>query len=207
MTKHASFDLTEYVSVELRHRSDGWIPARQIDFLLALSESSCVTEACRAVGMSVASAYALRRRIDGTSFRSAWDAALDYGVGWLRDAAQSRAVNGVARPVFYKGEQIGERRYYDERLTMFILRLRDPARFGSWRDRTSFAPEADTRAELAENLIYDTEAQAELQFSRDDLYSLGGEAPDEVEISGPEADSGPKPDSDGDVSSTSSTSE
>ena len=75
----------------------------------------------------------------------------------LRDAAQSRAVNGVARPVFYKGEQIGERRYYDERLTMFILRLR----FGSWRDRTSFVPEADSRAELAENLIYDTEAQAD----------------------------------------------
>ena len=40
--------------------------------------------------------------------------------------------------MFYKGEQVGERRYFDERLTMFLLRLRDPARFGTWRDRTDF---------------------------------------------------------------------
>ena len=185
MSKHTPFALTDYVPVELRHRNDGWTPARQIDFLLALSESACVEDACGTVGKSVASAYALRRRIDGTSFRSAWEAALDYGVGRLRDAAQSRAVNGVARPVFYKGEQIGERRYYDERLTMFILRRRDPARFGGWRDRAPFAPEADARAELAENLIYETEAQAERQ------------ADHRID---------PDPNSDDDVSSTSSTS-
>jgi hypothetical protein len=40
----------------------------------------------------------------------------------------------VARPVFYKGEQIGERRHYDERLAMFLLRYRDPVRYGAWRD-------------------------------------------------------------------------
>ena len=47
----------------------------------------------------------------------------------------SRAINGVSRPVFYKGEQIGERRHYDERLAMFILRYRDPVRYGAWRDK------------------------------------------------------------------------
>lgn len=56
------------------------------------------------------------------------------GVRRLADAALSRAVHGVARPVFYQGEQIGERRYYDERVTQFILRRRDPVRFGDWRD-------------------------------------------------------------------------
>lgn len=180
MSKHTPFALTEYVPVELRHRNDGWTPARQIDFLLALSESACVEDACRTVGKSVASAYAIRRRIDATAFRAAWEAALDYAVGRLGDAAQSRALNGVARPVFYKGEQIGERRYDDERLTMFILRLRDPARFGGWRERAPVAPEADDRAERAENLIYETEAQADL---------------------------GPHPDSDDYLSSTSSTSD
>ena len=42
------------------------------------------------------------------------------------------------------------------------MHWRDPARFGSWRDRTPFEPEANTRAELAENLVHDTEHQAEL---------------------------------------------
>src|SRR3546814_5300494 len=40
----------------------------------------------------------------------------------------------VARPVFYQGEQIGERRHYDERLAMWLLRYRDPVRYGAWRD-------------------------------------------------------------------------
>src|SRR3546814_3115826 len=57
---------------------------------------------------------------------------------WSSDVCSSdllsRAVHGVARPVFYRGEQIGERRYFDERLTQFILRRRDPVRFGDWRD-------------------------------------------------------------------------
>jgi hypothetical protein len=84
--------------------------------------------------MSPPSAYALRRRIDAQSFRIAWDAALDYAVRRLSDAAFSRALNGVSRPVFFKGEQVGERRFFDERLTMFILRYRDPKRYGAWLD-------------------------------------------------------------------------
>ena len=36
--------------------------------------------------------------------------------------------------MFYKGEQVGERLYYDERLTQFLLRYRDPVRYGAWRD-------------------------------------------------------------------------
>ena len=51
----------------------------------------------------------------------------------------SRALNGVPRPVFYKGEQVGEWREYDERLAMFILRNRRPARFGKWIDRMLMA--------------------------------------------------------------------
>lgn len=38
-------------------------------------------------------------------------------------------------PVFYRGEQVGERRRYDERLAMFLLRYRDPPRYGKWNDR------------------------------------------------------------------------
>lgn len=40
----------------------------------------------------------------------------------------------MPRPLFYKGEQVGEWREYDERLTMFLLRYRRPARYGAWLD-------------------------------------------------------------------------
>jgi hypothetical protein len=90
--------------------------------------------------MSPQSAYRLRRRDCGAAFRSAWENALDYALHRLEQAALSRALNGVPRPIFYKGEQVGEWREYDERLTMFLLRSRQPARFGKWIDRM-LAPE------------------------------------------------------------------
>lgn len=120
--------------VARRPRHDGWTPERQTGFLEALASTACVRAAAAAVGMSAAGAYALRARPEAQAFRLAWDAALDLGVRQLADAALSRAIHGVARPVFFQGEQVGERRHYDERLTQFILRLRDPARFGRWRE-------------------------------------------------------------------------
>lgn len=120
------------VSVKSRH--DGWTPDRQHAFIAALAESGCVTEACAAIGISTCSAYRLRARPDASIFRQAWDVALDYAIRRLGDAALSRALHGVARPVFYQGEQIGERRHFDERLTMFLLRYRDPVRYGAWLD-------------------------------------------------------------------------
>jgi len=124
--------------VPLRPRHDGWTPDKQAGFIDALAESGCVTEAAARVGMSAATAYALRRRPDAESFRMAWEAALDHAVTRLSDAAFARALGGVARPVFFQGEQVGERRYYDERLTMFILRYRDPVRYGAWLDSVRF---------------------------------------------------------------------
>ncbi|MGN6279865.1 MAG: hypothetical protein ACTHM8_14235 [Sphingomonas sp.] len=126
--------IPDFTPVATRHRHDGWTAERQVAFIEALAESGCVEESCKHVGRSATSAYALRRRIDAQSFRIAWEAALDYAVRRLSDAAFSRALHGVSRPVFYQGEQIGERRHYDERLTMFILRYRDPARYGAWLD-------------------------------------------------------------------------
>ena len=121
--------------VPTRRRHDGWTPRRQHDFIAALAESGCVTEACAAVGLSPKSAYRLRTRPDATIFRQAWDIALDQAIRRLTDAAYSRAIHGVVTPVFYQGEQIGERRRYDERLTMFLLRYRDPTRYGAWLDQ------------------------------------------------------------------------
>ena len=125
---------SSFTPVAVRARHDGWTPERQHGFIAALAESGCVLEACAAVGISPKSAYALRARPDASTFRQAWDVALDYAIRRLGDAALGRALHGVSRPIFYQGEQIGERRHYDERLTMFLLRYRDPVRYGAWLD-------------------------------------------------------------------------
>jgi hypothetical protein len=103
-------------------------------FIETLAACGCVADAARAVGMSETSAYRLRNRSDALAFRIAWRAALDAGVERLADAAFSRALNGVPRPIFRGAEQVGEYRHFDERLTMFLLRYRDPVRFGKYMD-------------------------------------------------------------------------
>lgn len=137
-----------FTPVQLRSRRDGWTPERQINFIEALAETACVEEACRRVGMSDRAAYNLRHRPSGGPFRQAWDAALDYAFHRLEQSALGRAINGVPRPIFHKGEQVGEWRDYDERLTMFLLRARRPGRFGKWTDRV-LAPIDDPNADEA----------------------------------------------------------
>ncbi len=153
-----------FAPASLRARHDGWTPERQVEFIEALAETACVTQAAAAVGLSATAAYNLRRRPEAQAFRLAWDAALDMGVRRLADAALSRAVHGVPRPIFYQGERIGEWRHYDERLTMFILRLRDPVRFGDWRNGREAVQHFDgpaltlaRMANLASDAAYDGE--------------------------------------------------
>jgi hypothetical protein len=77
----------KFAPVRVRRRHDGWTPERQTQFIEALAECGCVADACRRVGMSSESAYALRRHYDAQAFRLAWDAALDYAIRRLSDAA------------------------------------------------------------------------------------------------------------------------
>jgi hypothetical protein len=125
----------KFTPVPLRARQDGWTAERQIAFIEALAETACIEEACRRVGMSDSAAYTLRHRPSAAAFRKAWDAALHYAAYRLDHAAFSRSLNGVPRPVFYKGEQVGEWRHFDERLTMFLLRHRRKHWYGKGTDQ------------------------------------------------------------------------
>lgn len=108
-------------------RVDGWTPERQRAFIAALADTGSVTAAARAVNMSHATAYDLYNHPEGASFRAAWNHALSLGVQRLKDGAMERAINGVPSPIFYKGEQVGERRIFSEHLVSLILRHHDPA--------------------------------------------------------------------------------
>ena len=138
-----------FTPVPRRRRHDGWTAERQADFLETLAETGSVTAAARAVGMDRRSAYVLRRGPFGEAFAAAWDAALDSSHQHLHEAALARAIHGVARPIFHGGEQVGEYRHFDEKLTTFLLRTRAPARFGRWRDKEEPILPLDPDAVLA----------------------------------------------------------
>ena len=132
--------LIPFDPVPVRPRRDGWTVEKQFAFIEALAQTGVVEEACRRVGMSRTSADKLRVRPLAAAFRRAWEAAVDYSLHLIEEDAFTRARRGVARPIFYKGEQVGEWRHYDERLTMFLLRSRRPQRYGKWIERM-LAPE------------------------------------------------------------------
>ena len=143
----------DFTPVPVRPRHNGWTAEKQIAFIQALAETGIVEEACRRVGMSDSSAYALRHRPSGVAFRRAWEAALDYSLHRVEEEALLRSRKGVSRPIFHKGEQVGEWRHYDERLTMFLLRTRRPERYGKWIERM-LAPETeDGEAEVPDAAI------------------------------------------------------
>ncbi|RVT92848.1 hypothetical protein [Sphingomonas crocodyli] len=169
-----------FTPVATRKHVSGFTPERQLGFIEALAECGCVEEACGRVGISATAAYALRRRIDAVSFRQAWEAALDYAVRRLSDAVFSRAIKGVARPIFYKGEQVGERRYYDERLAQFILRYRDPTRYGRFIDKLTAQRPPDAAAIML-NIATDRAMEAAYAMADgeppEDLRPLAGIEP------------------------------
>ena len=124
---------------------DRWTKPRMAEFLRVLAATQQVKAAAKAVGMSRQSAYKLRNRLKGEPFDIAWEAAFQHGYDALHQAALERALHGVEEPIFHAGEQVGTRRRYDERLTVFLLSRRNAqgaqrlSRYGAaaefWSDR------------------------------------------------------------------------
>ncbi|MBB4838061.1 hypothetical protein HNP52_001112 [Sphingomonas kyeonggiensis] len=120
----------EWVPVRRKHRHDGWSPERQRDFIEALADRGSVTEAARQVGMSVGSAYKLRRSPGGENFARAWEIAIHHAANHLADLAFDRAIHGSDEPVFDKeGRRVGRRMRINDRLLMFLLRAHLPERY------------------------------------------------------------------------------
>lgn len=112
-----------------RMRRGGWSADRQRQFIALLAETGSVRAACRQLGVGECQIYKLRNHPEAASFRAAWEAALDCGMARIEDTAMDRALNGTETPVFYRGEQVGTRQVYNDRLLMFLLGNRAPHRF------------------------------------------------------------------------------
>jgi hypothetical protein len=104
-----------------RKTLSGWTPDRQRRFIAALAATGSVAASAASVGMTREGAYLLRAAPGSADFVLAWDTAVRRGIGALRAVAFDRAINGEAEPVFYQGEQVGERRLYNNQLLMRLL--------------------------------------------------------------------------------------
>lgn len=112
-------------------RADGWTAERQRKFLEMLAEGHTITNTCRALGMSVTSAYALRRSARGAAFALGWQAALLRAREHLADALLERAVHGSVETITRPDGATITRQRHDNRLAMHMLtrldRLADEA--------------------------------------------------------------------------------
>jgi hypothetical protein len=154
-----------FTPVPRKYRHDGWTAERQRAFIEALADTGSVKAAAKRINMSPEGAYYLRRQPGAETFRAAWEAALDHGVQRLTDIALDRALEGVPVPVFWRGEQVGEKRWFNDRLLMFLLKHHLPSRYGADLPRGTLHPDTIAR-EAAENCPV-CRAQREAEAGRD----------------------------------------
>lgn len=146
-------DLAEQYATARRQRADGWLPEKQRRFLEAIAEGNTVEVACYSVGMSPASAYALRNRAAGRVFAMGWDAAARLARQRFADVLTSRALDGFEETWTRPNGETFTRRRYDNRLAMAML---------SRLDRQVEARAATAEGEAARLIAQDFDAWLDL---------------------------------------------
>ena len=130
-----------------RVRHDGWTDAKRAAFLDALGHSGALKEAAALVGMSRMSVWRLRVR--DAEFDAACHARQREGVLLLREIAQARARQGLARPIFdASGTQVGTHVRLDCAMLMFLLTRYDMEVIGPPRDAYASPDPADARKRI-----------------------------------------------------------
>ena len=115
-------------------------------FFQHLGRTGSVTLAAARAGLRRSTLYHLRKHHSG--FAERWQEALDMGVERLQDDAMRRAIEGVDKPVWRAGKQVGSVRHFDPRMVQFLLRAHKPDVYG---DRAAQAKSYDDLS-LAERL-------------------------------------------------------
>lgn len=142
------YDPADYrwVPVRRRPRYDGWTEEKQRRFIETLADTGLVNVAAKAVGLTRAGAYQLRRSPHGAAFARAWDAARHHAAGLIEDIAWERAIEGTEQEVLDRNGQVaGTRLVHDNRLLQYLLSHLKPERYGRAR-RSGPAPREQDHA-------------------------------------------------------------
>jgi hypothetical protein len=101
---------------------------KQSRFCDALARCGHVQQAAKTVRCTTRSLYRARKR--DPAFAAAWDAALNEAMDTLLEPeAVRRAVEGVVKPIFHLGKQVGKVREYSDTLLIFLLKGGKPAKY------------------------------------------------------------------------------
>ena len=100
-------------------------------FLKELRRRGNVSDAARAAGVDRSTPY--RWREAEPEFAAAWDDAVEVAVDSLEKEAWRRARDGVLKPVYQKGEKVGQVREYSDQLMVTLLKAHRPEKY---RERT-----------------------------------------------------------------------
>ncbi len=97
---------------------------RRTCFIELLRRTANVSRAAREAGLASSTVYRQRARLK--AFAAEWDNAVAEALDALEESVIDRVRDGVSRPVFYAGEQVGTVRQYSDQLAMFVLKSKRP---------------------------------------------------------------------------------
>ena len=141
-------------------RASSWSKAKREGFLEHLAATANVRASVRAVGMSEAGAYKLRRRMP--EFHAAWKAALAEGYERVELLLLERALGGTPTPIVHGGEAKGEVRLPDNRMALMLLRLhRDTVKGGQIEGVTAAIGDPDLASAHLEEKLAEMHARIE----------------------------------------------
>ena len=97
-------------------------------FFVALAHNAGnVTKTCESLGFSRESVYLNCKR--NKEFAVRFEKAKEQGVDRMEDEATRRAVDGVAKSVFFQGQECGTVQEYSDGLVQFLLKANRPEKY------------------------------------------------------------------------------
>jgi hypothetical protein len=139
-----------------------WTEEQKDNFLRFLEKTCNATEAARLVGKKAVAAAALRQK--DPRFAADWTETENAMLDMLEAKVIQRAIKGVKRGRYYKGEKIGADRFFSDQLALFLLRARRPAIYGP--QTADDAPE-ESAADIARMLEEKIEALRRVPVTQD----------------------------------------
>lgn len=100
---------------------------KRVKFLEVVAGGGTVKDGAAKIGVSRQALYQARDNDEG--FRKSWEMAYEDGTEVLEKEAHRRAVEGVEKPVYVKGEIVDTVYEYSDTLLIFLLKARNPKKY------------------------------------------------------------------------------
>lgn len=108
-------------------------PVNMKKFLRELERTGNLKASAAYVGVTPQAIYSAQKKIDG--FKEACDVARDKMAHTVETEMRRRAIEGVEKGVYYKGELVATEREYSDSLLTMLAKANAPDRYGRIDDR------------------------------------------------------------------------